>query len=456
MVIEKSNYFTRKFESALLDIPKEDRALVDALITPLEPTTAFFRNQRKEGFYGGLTIDDDLPIGGDSPYKIIRSNGEYTAYNYAQIEPYKKYLSEIARRMEYGIEMALKTNDPERDLFEATLRPIARALWQGKFAEAMISGLNTRHTPRYHLFVGFLDRYLDPRGFHLVMQGWLQRVNPEKNRFFNELVRQITGSSIPRFRIIYGDMLAAGGMTVDKPWSGNTVPSEDDIRNQVGSNIYVFSNNMDESTKNEDIPAVRKYVPQVTQIPGWEEIVYKAKKIAITAHEIGHAEMPFDGETIKLLDGRYMAIKELLAELFEVAEIAKLPRSIVSPNMKRFIFARSLARWRYYVDEFYQEDDSNKKAILEHYAWAGVWRTNYQERRGGLRMNENGTMKVSDWDEFVNLDRNLYQELLSAINNERYQNGFVDAVIQLNSRSPRVYIEDNHNHHPLSPQTVTA
>lgn len=456
MVTERSNYNAKRFEPALKHVPEEDRVLVDALVRPLEPVTAFFRTQRAEGFYGGLTIDDDLPARGDSPYTIIRSNGEHRVCNYGETDPYKKYLREIARRMEDAIWVARDTNDPEKDLFEATLRPIAMALWQGEFAKAMILGLNTRRTPRYHLFVGLLDRYLDPRGLHLVMQGWLQRVNPEKNKFFNDLAYQITGSYEPRFRIIYGDMLAAGGMAVDKLWSGNTIPSEDDIRSQVGAGIYVFSNNTDESTKNEDIPAVKKYLPQVTQIPGWEEIMHQAKKIAITAHEIGHAEMPFDRETIKVLDGRYMAIKELLAELFEVAEIAKLPRSIINPTMKRFICARSLARWRYYVDEFYQENDSNKKAILEHYAWAGAWRTNYQERRGGVKINVDGMMQVLDWDKFVGLDRNLYQELLSAINNERYQKGFVDAVIQLNSQSPRVYIENNYNNHPFSPQTVTA
>lgn len=456
--MERINHFAKRFELVLNAIPDGDRKLVEALIRPLEPATAFFRAQVTEGLYGGLGPGDDLPKDGDSPYTVIGNNGggKYRAYRYEEIEPYKRYLKEIARGMDDVIGVAIDTHDPEKDLFEATLKSRAQALRQGKFAEAMILGLNTRLTPRYQLFVGLLDRYLDPRGLKLAMQGWLQRVDPEQNRHYNDLARQITRSPISKFRVIYGDMLAAGGMTVDSSWSGNTVPSEDDLRNQVGADSYVFPNNMDRSTKDTDIPAVRHYVPQVAQVYSWTETMLRAKRIAITAHETGHAVIPFNEETIKLLGGRYMAIKELLAELFAVTEIAKLPRSVISSAMKELIYARSLARWRFYVDEYYQETDPNKKAILGHYACAGVWRTNYQERRGGIRINENGIMTVLDWGRFVEQDGSLLHELYSTINNERYQRGFVDRFIELNSQSPRDYMENDCDPHSVSPQKVVA
>lgn len=444
MAIEKSNYFARKFEPALGAVPDDDRVLVEALIRPLEPATAFFYAQRAEGFYGSLTLDDDLPANGDSPYTVIRSNGEHRAYGYGEIEPYRRYLKDIARRMEDAIGVAIDTHDPEKDIFEVTLRPRALALREGKFAEAMILGLmGTRLTTRYHLFVGLLDRYLDSRGSKLVMQGWLQRVSPEENKYFNDLARQITRSNSPRFRVIYGDMLAAGGMTVDKPWNGNTIPSEDDIRNKVGADNYLFSNNMDQSTREVDIPAVRLYIPQAVQVSAWQETMLRAKKISITAHEVGHVEMPFDGETIKFLGGRYMAIKKLLAELFAVTKIAKLPRSVISSSMKQLIYARSLAVWRNGIDKYFQETDPDKKAILQHYAWAGVWRTNYQERNEGVKMGENGVMEVPDWNKFVDLDEDLFRDLLNAINNERYEPGFVEALIRLNSEVPRKYLDTN-------------
>lgn len=442
MATERTNYFARRFNSALQVVPEEDRALVDALIRPLEPATAFFRAQRAEGFYGGLTPDDSLPVNGDSAYTIIRSNDDgHTVCKYGEIEPYRGFLRDMARRMDDAIGVALDTHDPEKDLIEATLRPRVLALREGKFAEAMILGLNIRSIPRYHLFVGLLDRYLDPRGLKLVMQGWLQRVNFDQNQHYNDLARQILERSVTGFRVIYGDMLAAGGMTVDKSWSGNTIPSEDGIRRQVGADSYVFPNNMDESTRQVDIPAVRLYVPQVTQQSGWGETMLRAKRIGITAHESGHAEIPFNEDTIKLLGGRYMAIKELLAELFAVIGVAKLPRSVLNPLMKQAIYARSLAVWRYYIDKYHQEIEPDKRAVLEHYAWAGVWRINYQVRAGGVMIGENGTMEVPDWDRFVDLDTQLRQELLSAIANERYQRGFVDRVIQLNSQNPRVYLE---------------
>lgn len=455
MFIERSNYTARRFEPALAGVQDSDERLVEALIRPLEPATAFFRAQREEGFYGGLPAGSVLPENGDSPYTIIRTDGRSKAMRYSEIEPYRTYLRDIARRMDDAIGVANDTSDPQRNLIEASLRPRALALKRGAFDEAMVLGVNTRQLPRFNLFVGLLDRYLDPRGLKLVMQGWLQKIDSDQDRHFNDLARQIVRNPALWFRVIYGDMLAAGGMTIDKIWSGNTVPSEDNIRGQVGADSYVFPNNMDTSTRKIDIPAVRKYMPQVTQTADWEETMLRAKKIAITAHEIGHALVPFGEGTIKLLDGNYMALKELLAELFAVKEIEKLPESLISLPMKELIYARSLAVWRTYIDLFHQETDPDAKAVLAHYARAGVWRTNYQERTGVVRVTEEGTMEITDWGKFVENDRDLYHEVISAINNERYLAGYVERVIRINSLKPRVY-GNPHSLHLFSPQVAIA
>lgn len=442
MAIER-HYFVRRIEPAFSTIPPQDVALVEAYMRTLEPVTAFFRAQREEGFYGNLTSDDNLPPDGHSPYTLIRSNGENKAYKYGEVEPYRRYLREISRRMQDIIGVANERNDPEKSLIEASLKPRAQALKDGNFAEAMMIGLgNSRLTTRYSLFIGLLDRYLDPRGLKLVMQGWLQRLDPVQNGHFNDLSHQIAGRLNPKFRVIYGDMLAAGGMTADKLWSGNTVPSEDDIRMSVGADSYVFSNNMDKSTQEVDIPAIQLYLPQVTRIPNWEDAIFNAKRVGVVAHETGHAEMPFDEKTIGTLGSRYMAIKELMAELFATTRISGLSANLVSRSLKQFICARSLATWRYYSDQYNAETEPDRKAILRHYAMAGVWRTNYQERGGGIKVNEEGKMEVLDWDKIVEQDKNLYQEFLRAIVNEEEQSGFIDLIVQLNSRLPRVYLTD--------------
>lgn len=442
MATERHN-LVRRIDPALSTIPPQDVALVEAYIRPLEPTTAFFHAQREEGFYGNLTAGDILPPDGDLPHTLIRSNGGDKAYKYGEIEPYRRYLREISRRMYDIIDVANDINDPEKRLIEASLRPRAQALRDGNFAEAMMLGLgNSRLTTRYSLFIGLLDRYLDPRGLKLVMQGWLQRLDFVQNEHFNDLSRQIAGRLNPKFRVIYGDMLAAGGMTRDKLWSGNTVPSEDDIRIAVGADSYVFSNNMDKSTQEVDIPAIQLYLPQITRISNWEDAIFNAKRVGIVAHETGHAEMPFDEKTIGRLGSRYMAIKELIAELFATTRISGLSANLVSRSLKQFIYARSLATWRHYSDQYNAETEPDRKAILRHYAMAGAWRTNYQERGGGIKVNEDGKMEVSDWDKFVEMDKNLYQEFLRAIVNEEGQSGFIDLIIQLNSRLPRAYLTD--------------
>lgn len=436
------NYFVRRFEPVLGAVPDQDKALVEALIRPLEPATAFFRAQRAEGFYGGLTLRDDLPLNGDSPYTVIRSNGEHRVYGYGEVEPYRKYLRDIARRMEDAIGVAIDIHDPEKDIFEATLKPMSQALKEGDFARAMILSLNTRLTPRYDLAVGLLDRYLDPRGLKLVMQGWLQRIDPEQNRYFNDLAHQLLRNPVTNFRVVFGDMLAAGGMTIEKPWVGNTRPSEDGIRRKVGADSHVFPNNLEAISREIVRPAVRRYLPQVTRSSGWEESIDRAATINAVAHETGHAQLPFDEETINILGGRYMSIKELMAELLGVIKIARLPRSVVHFSLKQMVEAYSLARWRSRIDEYLQEEDPDKRVIAGHYALAGAWRMNSQEREGGIRVNADDTIEVPDWERFEELDSQFYQELFSAVRNERAQPGFVEALIGLNSRVPRVYIEN--------------
>ena len=58
-------------------------------------------------------------------------------------------------------------------------------------------------------------------------------------------------------------------------------------------------------------------------------------------------------------------------------------------------------------------------------------------------VNDEGTMVVEDWDRVVENDEQLYQELITTIRNERFQRGFVDRFIRLNSRVPRSYFPHN-------------
>lgn len=456
MVTERTESGVLRFPEAIQKIPERDHPLVEALIGVLGPVHLFYLRQKGQGFYGSLPATEPLPPGGDSPYTIIKgTQGEYRSFRYTEVEPFNRLLRRIARGMEDAVKIAEETQDPEQGLIGDILRSQAQFFKTGDFERATISGLNTRRIPRYHLYVGLLDRYLDPdRGIKLAMQGWLQSRDDAHQINLNNITRQIlreqghTGT----LRLLVGDMLAAAGMAADRPWAGNTVPSEDGIRGQVGADAYIFINNMDHRVETNLVPATRKYMPQVTQISGWEEAMPKATYIGITAHETGHAQMPFNEQTASLLGGRYMAIKELMSEEFGLTAVVRLPRGMIPASLRQLIIARSLVQWRSFIAEYEVETDPDKKIILLPYALAGEWRLNAQERGGGIKINDDGVMEVEDWERVVEIDGQIYQELNSAIINERFQRGFVSRFVGLNSRVPRSYF--THNPHNQGKPTI--
>lgn len=456
MVTERTESGLLRFPEAIQKIPEGDHPLVEALIRVLEPVHLFYLGQKRQGFYGSLPITETLPLGGGSPYTIIREVQErYRSFGYTEVEPFNRLLRHIARGMEDAVRIAEETQDPEKGLIGDILRSQAQYFRKGDFEGATISGINTRSIPRYHLYVGLLDRYLDPdRGIKLAMQGWLQSRDDTQQKNLNSIAQQIlreqgyTGT----LRLLVGDMLAAAGMAADRPWAGNTVPSEDSIRRQVGADAYIFINNMNHRVETNLVPATRRYMPQVTQTSGWEEALPRATYIGITAHETGHAQIPFDEQTASLLGGRYMAIKELMSEEFGLTAVVRLSRGVISTSLRQLIIARSLVQWRSFIDEYVTETDSDKKTILLPYALAGEWRLNAQERGGGIKINNDGTMEVGDWEKVVAIDGQIYQELTSAIRNEQFQRGFVGRFVGLNSRVPRSYL--THNPHNQGRPTI--
>lgn len=447
MVTERTESGVLRFPEAIQKIPEGDRPLVGAFIRVLDSVHGFYLQQKRQGFYGGLPASEPLPSGGDSPYTIIKAaGGGYQALDYIGVEPFNRYLGQIADRMIDVVGVAEETYDPERGLIADILRSQAQALRLGDFKGATISSLNTRRIPRYHFYIGLLDRYLDPdRGIKLAMQGWLQSRDDTQQRNLNDIARQILREQghTGVLRLLVGDMLAAAGMATDRPWAGNTVPSEDPIRRQVGADAYIFINNMNHRVETNLVPATRRYMPQVTQISGWEEALPRVTYIGITAHETGHAQIPFDEQMVALLGGRYMAIKELMSEESGLTAVVRLPRGMISTSLRQLIIARSLVQWRSFIAEYEAETDPDKKTILLPYALAGEWRLNAQERGGGVKINNDGTIEVEDWEKVVAIDEQIYQELISAIRNERFRRGFVARFVGLNSHVPRSYLTHN-------------
>lgn len=448
MITEHLENGVLKFPEALEGVPVKDRFLVETYMKVMQPVHAFYLEQKRLGFYDGLTKDESLPDGSDSPYTIIRrSEGVYKSFKYTELEPFNRLLKLTASRMGDVVKVAEETEDSERGLIEATLRPLAQAIRDGDFQRATTIILNTRTVPRYHFYVGLLDRYLDPdRGVKFAMQAWLQSGDEKQERNLNDVAQQVLrqkGSRVP-LRLLVGDMLAAAGLAADRPWSGNTIPSEDSIRSQVGADSYIFIKNMDEKVEQNLKPAMSKRIPQVKQIPGWEYSIFRAAHLGVTGHEAGHSQIAFDSDAVTLLGGKYMAVKELMSEVFGCPAVAKLPRTMVSLSQSKLIIARSLDQWREYIEEYEDEADPYKKIIVQPYAQAGEWRTNYQERGKGIRVNsDNGGIEILDWDRVVELDEQLSQELRTMVINEWYERGFLERFVSLNSSIPRSYLHQS-------------
>lgn len=385
----------------------------------------------------------------DAYTKVRRSGRGFYPRPYNDIKPYSEMLPQIASEIKKVAKWARDNRVYQAYFIEQSLIPQAQALIDCDFQRARIHHLNIDQLPELEMVTGLIDRYPDRLlGVKFVPQGWVIKRNNVLTGTYNEIIQAVTGSmgrreGAPRHRVIAGDAIAFAGLAARKPWSGNTLPSEDSLRRNVGSLSYVFVNVLDEKFEGALKPAIEKYTPFVTEIDGWEEKAKRAARINLILHEgWGHSYVRFDADTESDLQEDYMALKELMCEVAAQDGVFRVPPRLLNRDMKLIVIGNSFAWSRDDIDEYNKKalDDPDRQP-LEAYARAWEMMNNWYERRRCIRVNpDNGCIMIEDFDSFAECNRQFGYALLEYVQSEGEQEGSIEAFIRLNSTHPRTYI----------------
>lgn len=437
-------------KDVLEKIPDRDLPLVEKYIDILDAAQPFYRTQKEKGFYPDLNPSEKLPEGALSPYSLVRRlDGRLVVNSYIEVSPYRQILANIADKMDEAVEMAKSQEAPQNLLIEDVLGSQARYLREGDFRQEMVARLNSYDTPDIEVGWWLLDRYLDRTyGAKLSGQGWIICRNGDLSRKLNEIASQVATSvrtSRYPFQVVAGDVLAYGGLSSDRRWSANALPSEDDLRTEIRAVGFMFLNRARARIEETIKPALLKYMPELTgQMLSWERLLSGASDLGVLLHELGHSKIMFERQTVKFLKSHYTAFKEMLSDVHGRIDTTRLPGSFASDALKRLILARSIALRRADIDDYLAEQDSAKKTILHAYAQAAEWMLNYHERNGSIAVNDDdGTINIRDWDLFARVDTKLLGAAYEAIANEQHYRGSIDRFVRLNSRRPRQYLPTN-------------
>lgn len=437
-----------QYADALERVDSTYRPLVERYIRIHEQGHRIYLTQQRQGFLPeDLTPDELAKLKTDpnlrSPYQLKRrgSNGQIVAVDYKEISPFRSQLPDMARLIEDTARFAVLERLPQSYLIEATLRPQAQAMRDGNFERAMLTRLNTYHSPDYESFFGLLDRYKDnDLNLHYSWQGWGFRRDRELTEITEQIVqhgheRASSYLSRPKTqaprRVIAGDVLVFSGLAAESRWGGNTLPSEDRLRREIGSlsflNINVLNRRYEDYLRNY----VMEYVPELTQTRGWEERVKRAIFTNYALHEgVGHGLAMFDERSENWLKDKYTFLKELDAELLSFVATIRLPSELADISMKKAIIGASLAGWMKDIKE-------NPNGT---YGKTGKLLLNSLESHHAIEVNdENWKIKIGDPQHILEASRDMLIVLEHAIITEERHPGAIEGSVEGYFTYPRNY-----------------
>lgn len=417
----------------------------------LEKVHELFKIQEQSGFYPPRMNKEMFLAAASknptllSPYKLVRwhrfglpglslKEEKLQAVDYTEDAATKKTAAEIMSRMEEMMSYIQSQDLPQRKLMAASLAPQIKAWKLGKFEEAMFEHINMRHLPNLNLLALLFDRYLDPWGIHYAAQGWVLNRNNDLTEDYNRILKGVLSGSgeEEKHRVVVGDALAFAGLAARRGgWSGNTLPSEDSLRKDIGSTSYIFYDHFCRRFERDFKPALLKYTPEVAKIEGWQ---YKAKRagiISLILHEsYGHTQIPFDETTIEILQEDYAAEKERACDILTHAVVLDLPNRLASDEIKRLVVDFSLAWGGVDNEDYLKETDPIKKQTLEAYAKAATGIQNYYGCRGDIRVNDKGEITILDLNSLKQSAKLFKYGLEQAMKDERNQRGSLRKFFQ--------------------------
>lgn len=446
-------------EQLIETVPDVYKALIGKYVKVLEPVDIFYQLQEQKGFYPkDLTPQEIQEIKKSSvlisPYnRVIRQEGKLQATRYVDDPDFRPLLNDIANSMQKAVNVLQYNHGiPQGYIIESSLRAQAAALREGNFEQAIIArlGLNITEIQDYSLFLGLLDRYLDPQfGAKFAMQGWILK----KDRGLTREYSRFAGSSVlepgkPQHRVAVGYNLGSAGLARVRFWNANTIPSEDRLRVETISESDVFIDNLMSKYGNSIKPSIEEYAPDYVARPGFDQDMIKAIIINLIKHERGHSMVNLPSNAERVVKGDYIPIKELMCEVIGQKDTLEQPDCdfdadpVRARRIKELVLLGSFVWSLDDIKSWKEEADSLAKTVKLAYAKAGAMGVNYHSRYKSLDIDSK--RKIVD----INIDnaRQVANQMLNVLNDamrnasEKLDIGSVARFIKINLRSPHDFL----------------
>ena len=441
------------YPDALDRVPKEQRELVEQQIEVVKLFADLFELQEQYGFYPeGLQANDLLAAAKSdpellSPYKLVRCRrtnfspfkGVLKSVDYLEEPAYKGIMLQASDKMEGIIQYARDKGLRQNRLIEASLTPQIQAMRFGKYEEAIFKHLNTLYLPRYELYTGLLDRYLD----YLmgIKRSWSALITDRDDLLTahcNEMVKAVLKdrNEINRRRVIVGNAIAGGGLPVRLGgYSGNTFPCEDYLRRDVASESYIWPNVLYQKFERVIKPNLIRHLPELTEIEKWESRARRGATVYLVLHEgYGHSQVPFDERTEKYLKEDYPTLKEFACDALTHEATLRLPKRFADTETKKWALAAWIAWAIPDIEAYLAGMKQGKKPARISYGQSGLMLSHCYEQEGCIEVNhDNGNIQIMDLDKVGGVATKLVHDLNQAIVMEKFREGSVKQFIQDNS-----------------------
>lgn len=424
------------FPEIFHQLPVDQKKLIRKYLPIMRKVDLLFEIQEKLGFYPEDVKNEEIMEAAKNDPKILshytlvrRREGQLRGLNYRNFSQSREIMDEISDDMASVIRSAYKEQLPQRHLISAHLLPQIDAFDHGNFESARFQQLNSLRYPEVELVTGLFDRYLDDRlNLKFAWQGWIIAKNNAETDYFNQVINTAlaTVDHQGEHRAVAGPAIDFAGLARRRKWRGNTLPSEDELRTDIGTRSYIFTNTMKEKVFELE-ENVRERIPEMSNIHGWIGQLEKAVSVNLALHE-GY------GHTLAV-KGAPVSLKELSAEVLSHSACLRLSEKLVPPSLKRLCLATSLVWFWSDVESYLEETNPVKKQIVRAYAEAGAMMLNMYESAGCIKVSDGKIVRMAGLDKFRQVSHKVVEDIEDAVSSNSAWD-FIDVWIN----TPRRYL----------------
>lgn len=475
MAIEYRDSGVAFYPEVVETIGSQNRPLVETYFKIADRIHEFYKAQVREGFYpphGVASNADILQAASLKPsildhHSLVRmEEGELRPKPYTEVPPFDQHIQAIADGFGELIGLTQLNSIPQSNLIRGLAISLQENFRRGAFDGVTLAYQNASVLPDFTLLADLQDRYRDDRfGVKLSGETWAlirdRQRESEANRII-DIGAQVTAPLLQRpvpvrkGRVISGDVVFYGGIAAEYIWNGNTYPSQDDLRVEYGSLIFLFPNTTRMRYTNGESEDLVRHIPQVAEIRNWDRRIVEASLIRVSLHEgVGHALNEYDANTEKALKNYYTLMKENDSEVSAQVAALHMPRGAMDVDMRRLVILSSLGWWGSRIRVYNRESDPEKKKLLLPYAQPAEIGYNFYVREGCIRVGDNEVVRVLDWDELSAASVRLAYALRQAVSDERDHPGSIEQFIERN-RHPKAWLYNRQDNNPISQQPVAV